>query len=483
MGSQLIVDKEVPLCVDLDGTLIKTDLLLESIIQLVKRNPFYLIISIGWLLKGKAYFKSEVAKQINILPASLPYNTEIVEYIKKDNRHLLLVTGSNIKFAECVAEHLGIFDEVIASDAITNVTKSNKLKILVNRFGQKGFDYIGNDRDDWSVWPAARRVLVVAKEGGFLKKTRNKFTIDEEFLLPKISFRSFIKAIRAHQWVKNLLIFVPFLLEHSYNDLQSFLIVALGFVSMSLLASLTYIVNDLLDLEADRTNKVKRLRAFASGLISVKQALLIMTALVLLVFMIAAQLPMLFQLILCAYFLSTLSYSFLFKRVAILDVCVLASLYTLRIVGGSVVINAEWSFWLLAFSMFFFLSLALAKRVSELENIKQEQGLFPVGRGYQVVDLPMLTSTGVSSGLLSILVVALYINSEKVEQMYQYPQILWLICPLLLYWIGRVWMITARGKMHEDPILFAIRDRVSMFTAAIAGLVVIGAVFLPKLFS
>jgi len=299
--------------------------------------------------------------------------------------------------------------------------------------------------------------------------------------LPKI-FRNYIKVIRVHHWVKNLLIFIPFFLEHRFNDLDGLYTLVFSFLCLSLLASSTYIANDLLDLEADRANTTKKLRPIASGSISVKQAIAIMVILIVAVFMIASQLPTLFQLVLVAYLISSLSYSFFLKSIAVLDVCILSSLFTLRIIGGCIVINAEWSFWLFAFSMFFFLSLALAKRVSELENIKREEGSFPIGRGYQVIDLPILTNAGVSSGLLSILVVALYINSNKVEKMYQYPEILWLICPLLLYWIVRVWMITARGRMHEDPVLFAIRDRVSLLTLLLAGLVVLSAVVLPKFF-
>ena len=299
--------------------------------------------------------------------------------------------------------------------------------------------------------------------------------------MPKI-FRNYIKVIRVHHWVKNLLIFIPFFLEHRFNDLDGLYTLVFSFLCLSLLASSTYIANDLLDLEADRANTTKKLRPIASGSISVKQAIAIMVILIVAVFMIASQLPTLFQLVLVAYLISSLSYSFFLKSIAVLDVCILSSLFTLRIIGGCIVINAEWSFWLFAFSMFFFLSLALAKRVSELENIKREEGSFPIGRGYQVIDLPILTNAGVSSGLLSILVVALYINSNKVEKMYQYPEILWLICPLLLYWIVRVWMITARGRMHEDPVLFAIRDRVSLLTLLLAGLVVLSAVVLPKFF-
>ena len=475
------VGTQVPLCVDLDGTLIKTDLLFEAILKLCKKNPFNIFALLLWLLRGKAYLKSQIAEKVQIDVSLLPYNEDVLAFLKNQERDVILVTGSNYKFAKQVADELGIFHEIIASSKKTNLTGSTKGKYLAKRFGKNGFDYIGNDRDDWKVWPLARDSMVVSRKNQFLKTTSKKFKVTRTFALPKITFREFIKSIRVHQWVKNLLIFVPFFLEHQILQLNNLYVLTLAFLGMSLLASFTYIVNDLLDLESDRQNHIKKLRAFASGLISIKQALVMMVVLIGAVMAIATQLPLAFLLVLGAYLISTLSYSLYFKRVAMLDVCVLASLYTLRVIGGVVVINAAWSFWLLAFSMFFFLSLALAKRVSELENIKNKNNQSSNGRGYQVIDLPMLTSAGVSSGMLSILVVALYINGEKVLQMYSFPQSLWLICPLLLYWIGRVWMITARGEMYEDPILFAIRDRVSLLTAFCAGLVILSALLLPKL--
>ena len=476
-------DQSIPLCVDLDGSLIKTDLLAESLLRFVKENPFHLLLAAAWLLRGKAHLKSEIAKRVEISAASLPYNLEVLEYIKKQQRKVILVTGSNGRLANEVAEHLGVFDRVFASDADTNLTKSKKRKCLVEAFGEKGFDYVGDHSDDWEVWPAARQVLVVARDGRFLERTRAKFKTAVEFKLPSITVRDFIKAIRVHQWVKNTLIFIPYILEHQFDDLSKFFALVLAFFCLSFLASSTYIINDLLDLEADRKNKTKRLRAFASGLISVKHAVIIMSALFATTLALAAQLNPPFQLILAVYLISTLSYTLFFKNVVMLDVCILAGMYTLRVIGGGVVIEAEWSFWLLAFSMFLFFSLALVKRVSELENLKNQQGPTSAVRGYRVADLPVLIGAGISSGMLSILVVALYINAEKVLQMYAFPQALWLICPLLLYWISRIWIHTVRGEMHEDPILFAIRDRVSLLTAGFAATIVLCAVLLRGSFS
>ena len=265
-------DELVPLCVDMDGTLIKTDLLLEGIIQLLKRNLTYAIYILFWLTKGKAYLKSEVAKRVQIDASSLPYNKDVLEYLRNQQRDIILVTGSNIEFANNVAGELGIFSDVIASSESVNLTKYNKRKKLVELFGKNGFDYIGNDRDDWKVWPYSRQSMVVSRENLFLRRTRRKFEITREFKLPKITFRDFIKSIRAHQWIKNVLIFIPLLLDHKVTNIDNLYVLTIGFICLSLLASLTYIINDLLDLESDRKNQTKRKRAFASGLLSIKQA-------------------------------------------------------------------------------------------------------------------------------------------------------------------------------------------------------------------
>lgn len=471
--------KDIPLCVDLDGTLIKTDSLFELFLLLLKKNPLYCFIAIFWLRKSKAYLKEQITKRVQLSVESLPYNDDVIKYIRSQdpNRKILLVTGSNNKVAESVSKHLGLFDEVMASDSITNLTDENKRKLLVSRFGEDGFEYIGNDNADFSVWSSAKYVSVVSQENNFLQKVRNTFDVKQEFKLTTPTIRNYMKAIRLHQWVKNFLVFVPFLLDHRFNDGDAFIQLILTFLGLSILASFTYIINDLLDLESDRLNQYKCNRPFASCLISIKQAVVMMLILftVLIVLLSFVSLPVI--LVLFIYLIATLSYSFYLKRVAILDVTMLAGLFSLRVIAGIVAIDSGWSFWLLAFSMFFFLSLAFAKRFSEIENLRKENRTTTVGRGYHVEDLPMLNISGVAAGYLSILVIALYIDSEKVREMYVHPEILWLICPLLMYWVGRIWLITCRGEMHEDPIVFAIRDKVSILTASLCFAIMASATF------
>jgi len=469
--------QKIPLCVDLDGTLIKTDSLYELFLLLFKTNPLYCLIAISWLMKSKAHFKAEITKRVQLSAESLPYNQDVIDYIKAQDpqRKILLVTGSNKKVADSIAEYLGLFDEVIASDAQINLTGTNKRDHLAKRFVDTGFEYIGNETTDIPVWEVAKKVSVVSQDNAFLKQVTSTFDGVEVFKLDKPSIKNYLKGMRLHQWVKNLLVFVPLFLDHRFNDGQAFISVILTFFGLSILASFTYIINDLLDLESDRLNSYKRKRPFASGLISIKQAAIMMLVLFVLFVLIMTQLTPAVIMVLMIYLAATLSYSFYFKRVAMLDVTMLAGLFSLRIISGIVAIGSAWSFWLLAFSMFFFLSLAFAKRFSEVDNIRKEGREKAVGRGYSVVDLPMLNISGVASGYISILVVALYIDSEKVRQMYMHPEILWLICPPLLFWIGRIWLITGRGEMHEDPIVFAIKDKVSLFIVALCGAILLGA--------
>jgi len=472
--------KQTPLCVDLDGTLIKTDSLHESFLLLLKQKPLLCIVALFWLLKSKAHFKAEISNHISLSANNLPYNDDVINYIRSrpSGRKALLITGSNISIAESVAKHIGLFDEVIASNATVNMTGEKKRQYLVGRFGRNGYEYIGNDSADIPVWSTARQVSIASQNNSFLRRIRAFFSIEKEFQLPTPSIMDYLKAIRIHQWLKNTLVFVPFFLDHRFDDIDAFVKLILSFFCLSLLASFTYIINDLLDLESDRQNQHKRNRAFASGLISIKQAIIMIVVLLFCTLVIATRLPASFLLVLLTYLIATLSYSFYFKSVIILDVCILAGLFVLRVIGGSVAIEAEWSFWLLAFSMFFFLSLAFAKRFSELDNLKREGRSETPGRGYHVEDLPILRSFGISSGYISILVVALYINSEKVGQMYSHPEILWLLCPLLLYWIGRIWMLTGRGKMHEDPIIFAMRDSVSIKTILLCSIILLSAIMI-----
>lgn len=466
--NQMKMANKLPLCVDLDGTLISSDSLHESFFKAIKLAPIETIASIRHLSKGKAGFKQAIARIADLDASTLPYNQDVLNYVKaqKADREIILVTGANEKIAFSVSDHLKIFDSFMASDDSTNLTGENKRNALLERFGENGFDYIGNEPTDIAVWESAENALVVTSSDNFAKDVKSRFKADHVFKTKAPSIRSWLKFARVHQWSKNLLILVPFFLDHRFREWSDLITIGLAFVAFSLLASLTYMINDMLDIESDRLNSTKSKRALASGEIQIRQALLVILGLLVCVVGFCLVLPTLFVGALAVYFVLTLLYSFVLKKLVMMDVCVLALLHTLRIIAGTLAVGAQWSFWLLAFSMFFFLSLAIAKRVSELENVKKENKSNPSARGYTTSDISMLSSAGIATGYISIMVIALYINSEKVTEIYHIPEILWLICPLLLYWIGRLWIITTRGELHEDPIVFGLRDRVSISVLA-----------------
>ena len=469
----------VPLCVDLDGTLIKSDMLYESLLRLLKFQPWCLFLLPFWLLRGKANLKARIADRVDMSEVALPFNQDVVEFLAeaKKQQKIILVTGTHQSIAESVAKQQNIFDEVVGSSHSTNLTGGTKRDWLLNRFGRAGFDYIGNEKADIPVWVEARNALVVTDKRGIPEAKNQVFST--EFLVSSNSIKDYAKLIRMHQWSKNALIFVPFLLEYRLNDTQAFLAIVLAFFAMSFLASATYIINDMLDLSSDRENETKKNRMLASGKISLIEGFVVMVLLFFVTMIMMFFLNLKLSILLLVYLVSTLTYSFLLKQLVILDVVCIAALHTLRVIAGTVAIQAQWSFWLLAFSMFLFFSLATAKRVAELENLKRsESRSHTIGRDYHVSDIPMLQAMGVSTSFLSVLIVALYINSEKVLGLYTNPALLWLLCPVLMYWVGRIWLITSRGGMHEDPIVFAMRDKISFLTVLSLGTIVFTAMFL-----
>lgn len=465
-------DAAVPLCVDLDGTLVRSDLLLESVMRLARARPLALLRVPLWLARGgKARLKHEIARRVDLAGLKLPYDEEVLEFVRAERarRRTVLVTGSHRSIAEAVAADTDAFDEVRGTDRATNLTGERKRAWLVERFGRGGFDYIGNDRDDLAVWPAAREALAVSRPGGIASSPGQTFA--RVFERPRPGARELASMLRVHHWSKNLLVFVPWVLDHRLGDPASLATAALAFLAISLLASATYILNDLLDLEADRRNATKSRRVFASGRVPIATGVAVGVALVGLAALICLALPAGFAAALGLYLVGTLAYSFALKARAIVDVLTIAALHTLRVVAGTFAIGAPFTFWPLAFSMFFFLSLALAKRVAELGNLERAGIASAMSRGYLVADKPFLVSMGTATGFVSVLVIALYADSERGNEMYAQPEALWLVCPVLMYWIGRIWLLTTRGRMHEDPLVFAARDRASWAVAGAFALV------------
>lgn len=466
--------KALPLCVDLDGSLIKTDTLYEMVCVLLKTHFWSIFLLPFWLAKGKANLKHQLINRVSINPASLPYDADVIELLKEkrqQGRKIYLVTGCNERLANAIAEHVGLFDGVYASSETINLTGNNKSRFLNDTFGEKQYDYLGNESADYPVWESSNECLV-AGTPSFFTEVNTRFQNTTLIKRPSASIKTYVKAIRVHQWVKNCLIFIPLLLDSRAFENTSLLAAIGAFFAFSLMASATYILNDLLDLESDRAHHKKKFRAFAAGDISILNGVIVGVLLSLASIAILFFLPVEFAIVSLVYLITTLLYSFHIKTMVILDTCVLAGLFTIRVVGGTAAIGAEWSFWLLAFSMFFFLSLAFTKRASELHAMALSGKTSAKGRGYMVQDKDMVTSMGITSGYIGVLVIALYINSDKVVSNYVTPYLLWLICPLLLYWIGRIWMKTTRGEMNEDPIVFALKDKLSYIVATICAVVV-----------
>ncbi|WP_081720956.1 UbiA family prenyltransferase [Pseudoxanthomonas suwonensis] len=464
------------LCIDLDGTLLRTDLLHEAVLALLSRNLLYLFVLPLWLLKGKAPFKREIARRVRIAPETLPYDERVLEWLRTTSqRPRVLCTASDVLLAEPIARHLGLFEEVMASDGRTNLGGSAKAAMLVERFGTRGFDYAGNTLVDMKVWAHAATAIVVNAPGRLARAASKVTQLAGHLARTPPTLRAWIKALRLHQWLKNLLIFVPLLTAHRFLDPAAITQAAGAFLAFGLCASGTYILNDLLDLSADRVHPRKRLRPFASGAIPIKYGLLAIPLMMLASVAVALAINPVFLLALLGYCIMTLGYSFRLKRIIMVDVVMLAALYTVRIIAGAMAIDQTLSFWLLAFSMFIFLSLALLKRYTELEGLRTSGKQKAVGRGYATADLPLLQSLGAAAGYISVLVLALYINSEESVALYSRPQMLWLLCPLLLYWISRAWIIAHRNQMHDDPVVFAATDRVSQVIGLLVVVVALAA--------
>lgn len=451
----------LPLYVDLDGTLVLSDLMIEQFLALMKAQPWRWPQALLWLSKGRAHFKQEINRRVRIDPATLPYNQPLLEDLNaqaKTGRSIFLATGSDQGIANEIAEHLNLFEGVLSSDGEKNLIGKTKLAAIVNHANSQPFAYAGDSRQDIPILENAAQSYLVNPNAKLMKAASQQGQVAKIYGRRSSSWRAIVRAIRPHQWVKNLLLFVPLFSAHAYSQLTTWRLAMMAFFSFCAVASATYLINDLLDLQSDRHHPMKRNRPFASGAVSIKTGLAIIPVLILLGFATGSLAGRAFLVTLILYFFISQLYSFYLKTVQLLDVTALAGLFTLRVFSGAYAIQVPISQWLLAFSMFTFFSLAFVKRYAELHNLKSRGGDKTPGRGYRVSDIDQLALFGVVSGFMSVLVLALYVSSPEVERLYSHPHLLMLACPVYLIWINWIWMAAKRGKMHEDPILFAFKD-------------------------
>ena len=480
------------LCVDLDGTLVKSDTLHDSALAVARHHPLALLKLPSWLLQGKAALKRHLAATVKLDVAHLPYNRELLQYLQQQHaigRPIYLATAADADTANRVAAHLGLFTGVLASDGQLNLAGKNKLAAFRSQFGDN-FTYIGNALPDLPLLQSCRQPMVANPTSALRVALRKARVIPARTFSETVSpLKAWPKAIRLHQWAKNVLIFLPLLLAHNWT-LGLLAGAALAFLSFGLCASATYIVNDLLDLEADRQHPKKRRRPFASGDLSALSGVAVVIlflatslGLALLVPHLIATIspganplrPHQFVLWLGIYLVTTLAYSLRLKRTPLVDVIVLSGLYTIRIIAGSAATGVIVSTWLAGFSIFFFLSLAFVKRFAELENLRERGGSTAGGRGYQVTDIEQLRSFGTASGYASVVVLTLYISNLDAAELYRHSNRLWLLVPVLLLWISRLWLIASRGQLDEDPVIYAVTDSRSLFLGVLVILVVLSA--------
>jgi 4-hydroxybenzoate polyprenyltransferase/phosphoserine phosphatase len=453
-----------PLCVDLDGTLVKSDTLVDTLLALLRTHPTLVFKLPGRLLHGKAAFKAFVTESITLDVVNLPYNRKLLKFLQRERgqgRKVYLATGANVQLARRVAAHLGIFAGVLGSDGATNLTGNMKLESLRQHLDSKSFDYIGNDTPDLPLLANANQAIVANPTLGLrLRLKTRKIKPTQEFIEGKPFLHSLVQAVRLHQWAKNLLIFVPLFLSHALST-GKLLTALAAFSCFSLTASAAYIVNDLLDLEADRRHPRKRLRPFASGDLSAFVGACIVTVFLMVGLLGGRLLPGGFYAWLLLYLVTTLAYSWYLKRIPLVDVLALSGLYILRLLAGGAATLTPISHWLAGFSMFLFLSLAIVKRFAELENLRASNSTPRNGRGYLLADMEQLRSFGTASAYAAVVVFAIYISGFDVTKLYRQPRLLWLIVPLMILWLNRVWLLASRGELDEDPVAFALTDRMS----------------------
>lgn len=476
--------RDIVLVVDLDGTLIRSDMLLESFWSGFASDWRVPLDALAGLAKGRAALKARMAGYSTPDPATLPYNPAVLEKIRgwrASGGRVALVTAADQRLAQSVADHLGLFDAVHGSDGRTNLKGPAKAAFLRAQFGEQGFDYIGDHTADLPVWKSARSAFTVGASPA-LRARVEALHPGAIHLSPSATglaerITPALRAMRPHQWLKNLLVFFPMIAGHVFT-FGTFLQGLLAFVAFGLVASSVYLLNDLLDLSADRAHPRKSARPLASGALPLMRGMVLVPVLLFCGMALALVLGPMFLAVLAGYYLLTVAYSLWLKRKMLIDICVLATLYTFRVIAGGVATDIPLSVWLLAFSAFFFLALAAVKRQAELVDAAQRGITIASGRGYQVGDLPFVSQMAVSSGFVAVLVMMLYLNAPEVLVKYSNPWLLWGACLVLLYWVARMVLLAHRGHMDDDPVVYALRDPVSRVAILLMLVLVIGAAVL-----
>lgn len=465
----------LPLVVDLDGTLISTDILMESMFELLKRNPLYIFLILIWLSRGYAFLKQKVSERTEIDVKSLAYNQDVIDFVleeKSKGREIVLATASLQEIAIKVADYLGFFDQVIATTPELNLRGNNKRRVLVEKFGDKGFDYIGDAYVDLYIWESSRYAYLVKPPKLLLQRVEKVAPIKKIFPPKRSKFETFLSEIRYKQWLKNILIFVPIILAHNFI-VSEYLLLLVGFFAFCLTSSSIYLLNDLIDIPSDRQHPIKRNRPLASGEMHITTGFYLSIIFFVLGFLISILfLHPEFAIVQAIYFVLNWLYSRYLKKEIIVDIVILSILYCLRLIAGAVQAEVEISNWLLTFALFMFLSLATLKRYLEL-GLLQKSGNSNTHRGYTVEDRQILQLSGVSLGLISSLIFALYTQSAKVAVLYTHPTYLIGIVLVIVLFILRVWILSSRQVENDDPFEIVMKDRVNYVLLIISFIVLL----------
>lgn len=465
------------LAVDLDGTLVRSDLTYESFWSAFAQNWIVPFLAVRRLWEGRPALKRQLAELSKVNVATLPYDDEVLGYVRHwrtGGGRTALVTASHQMFATKIADYLGEFDEAYGTSGTSNLKGSRKAAFLAEKFGEGRFAYLGDSPADLPVWEKASKAITVRTRTALRARVDAVNGNAEHLSTTRAAPIIYLEALRPHQWLKNLLVFVPMLVAHQFTA-ATFIQSLCAFISFCLVASSVYVLNDLLDLSADRAHPRKRKRPLASGALPISHGTFLAPLVFLAGIAIALSVSGRFAGIMLAYFAASIAYSIHLKRRLVIDICVLAGLYALRLVAGGVATQISLSVWLLAFSIFFFFSLAAIKRQAELVDGVASGQVTIHGRGYRPGDVSLVASMAAAAGYVSVLVMALYVDSPAVLALYSKPQALWGICLVLLYWISRMVMVTHRGRMHDDPIVYAVRDNVSRMCLLLVLMLVAGA--------